>query len=151
MNKYLQKKISRGAKDACEKKSWSRKKMQQTATAVWHLAKEEGITMPQLAIYAELEAKPGKEQEVANLLKSAQSLAERENGTITWYAIRMGGNKFGIFDTFADDRGREAHVNGEIAKSINARAKDLLAKEPQFHMLDILASKSPLASKAHTA
>ena len=66
--------------------------------------------MSKLAIWAELEAKPGKEEEVANFLKSAQPLAEKEPGTITWYAIKMGGPKFGIFDTFADEKGREAHL-----------------------------------------
>ena len=61
--------------------------------------------MSQLAIWVEMEAKQGKEQEVANFLKSAQSLAEREQGTITWHAMRLGGPKFGIFDTFAAEIG----------------------------------------------
>ena len=60
--------------------------------------------MPKLAIWAQMEAKAGKEQEVAEFLKSAQPLAEKEAGTITWYAIRLGGSGFGIFDTFADER-----------------------------------------------
>ena len=62
--------------------------------------------MGKLAIWAQLEAKPGKEQEVEKFLKSAQPLAEREPGTITWYAIKMGPGKYGIFDTFADDADR---------------------------------------------
>ena len=73
--------------------------------------------MSKLAIWAELEAKPGKEEEVANFLKSAQPLAEKEPGTITWYAIKMGGPKFGIFDTFADEKGREAHLTGRNRES----------------------------------
>ena len=46
--------------------------------------------MGRLAIWAQLEAKPGKEKEVEEFLKSAQPLAEREAGTISWYAIKMG-------------------------------------------------------------
>ena len=107
--------------------------------------------MSQLAIWVELEAKPGKEQEVANFLKSTQSLAEREQGTITWYALKMGGPKFGIFDTFADERGREAHLNGEIAKALFSKGKELLAKDPMIHKLDLLGAKVPGAVKAHSA
>jgi quinol monooxygenase YgiN len=107
--------------------------------------------MSQLAIWAELEAKPGKEQEVANFLKSAQSLAEKEQGTITWYAMKLGGPKFGIFDTFADEKGREAHMNGEIAKQLFTKAKELLAKDPMIHKIDLLGAKVPGGARAHTA
>lgn len=107
--------------------------------------------MSQLAIWAELEAKPGKEQEVANFLKSAQSLAEREQGTITWYAVRLGGPKFGMFDTFADEKGRETHMNGEIAKQLFGKVKELLAKDPEIHKLDLLGSKVPGLARSHTA
>ncbi len=61
---------------------------------------------------------PGKEKEVEEFLKSAQPLAEREAGTLTWYAIKMGPGKCGIFDTFADENGRNAHLSGEIAKAL---------------------------------
>jgi quinol monooxygenase YgiN len=102
--------------------------------------------MSKLAIWAELEAKPGKEQEVADFLKSAQPLAEKEPETITWYAMRLGGAKFGIFDTFAEEAGREAHLTGEIAKALFAKAKELFAKDPQIHKIDLLAAKIPGAT-----
>jgi quinol monooxygenase YgiN len=107
--------------------------------------------MAKLAIWAELEAKPGKEQAVADFLKSAQSMAEREQGTLTWYAMRLGNAKFGIFDTFADEKGREAHLNGEIAKALFAKAQELLAKEPQVHKIDLLAAKGPGAARSQGA
>ena len=93
--------------------------------------------MSRLAIWAQLEAKPGKEKDVEAFLKSAQPLAEREPGTVSWYAIKMGPSKYGIFDTFADENGRNAHLNGEIAK-----ADDLFAKPPEVAKPEILASKS---------
>jgi quinol monooxygenase YgiN len=102
---------------------------------------KEEIIMGKLAIWAQLEAKPGKEQEVEKFLKSAQPLAEQEPGTISWYAIKMGPSKYGIFDTFADENGRNAHLNGEIAKALFAKAQELFSKPPEVAKPEILASK----------
>jgi quinol monooxygenase YgiN len=107
--------------------------------------------MPNVAIWAEIEAKPGKEQEVENFLKSAQPLAEKEPDTITWYAIKLGGPRFGIFDTFEAEKGREAHLQGEIAKALSGKAKELLAKDPTIHKVDLIASKVPSSAKASRA
>ncbi len=98
--------------------------------------------MSKVAIWAEVEAKPGKEQAVAEFLKSAQALAEKEQGTLTWYAVKLGGANFGIFDTFADENGRNAHLNGEIAKALFAKAKDLFSKPPDIAKPEVLAAKS---------
>ena len=98
--------------------------------------------MEKLAIYAMLEAKAGKEQEVESFLKSAQPLALQESGTTAWYALKLGPAKFGIFDTFQNEQGREAHLTGEIAKALFAKAEELFAKPPQVEKIEILASKS---------
>jgi quinol monooxygenase YgiN len=103
--------------------------------------------MEKLAIWAYLEAKPGKEKEVEEFLKSAQPLAEKESQTVAWYAVKIGPSQFGIFDTFADEAGRDAHISGEIAKALFAKAKDLLAKDPQIHKPEILASKTSGGAK----
>src|SRR6516164_8895921 len=107
--------------------------------------------MSKLAIWAQVEAKAGKEQEVAEFLKSAQALAEKELGTITWYAVKLGETKFGIFDTFADEKGWEAHMNGEIAKALFGKAQELFVREPEVHKLDVLAAKVPSGAKAYGA
>jgi quinol monooxygenase YgiN len=107
--------------------------------------------MSKLAIWAEVEAKPGKEQAVAEFLKSAQSLAEQEPETLTWYAVKLGGAKFGIFDTFANEKARGAHLNGEIAKALFAKAEELFVREPQVHKIEVLATKTPGGAKAHGA
>jgi quinol monooxygenase YgiN len=104
--------------------------------------------MDQVAIWAVVESKPGKENEVEAFLKSAQPLAEREPETTSWYAVKIGPSKFGIFDTFPDERGRAAHLTGEIAKALFAKAPELFSKEPEIHRLSILASKTPKASTA---
>jgi quinol monooxygenase YgiN len=97
--------------------------------------------MARVSIWAQLEAKPGKEKELEEFLKSAQPLAEREPGTLSWYAVKMGPGKYGIFDTFADENGRNAHLNGEIAKALFAKAKELLAQPPKIDKPEILAVK----------
>jgi quinol monooxygenase YgiN len=98
--------------------------------------------MSRVSIWAQLEAKPGKERELEAFLKSAQPLAERERETISWYAIKMGPGKYGIFDTFADENGRNAHLNGEIAKALFSKAGELLAKPPEIAKPEIIAVKS---------
>ena len=97
--------------------------------------------MSRVSIWAQLEAKPGKEKELEAFLQSAQPLAEAEKQTISWYAIKMGPGKYGIFDTFADDAGRNAHLNGEIAKALFAKADELLTKAPDIAKPEVLAAK----------
>ncbi|QEC74641.1 putative quinol monooxygenase [Mucilaginibacter ginsenosidivorax] len=97
--------------------------------------------METLALLARLEAKPGKEQQVADFLKSALPFAEVEAGTMRWYAWQIGPSTFGIFDTFADETGRDAHLNGEIAKALMAHADELLAVPPVIEKVELLAVK----------
>jgi quinol monooxygenase YgiN len=97
--------------------------------------------METLGLLAVLEAKPGKEAEVEAFLKSALPLARAERGTVSWYALKLGPARFGIFDTFADQQGRDAHLTGEIAKALFARAEDLLAAPPAIEQHEILAVK----------
>jgi quinol monooxygenase YgiN len=94
------------------------------------------------ALWVELNAKPGKEKELQEFLTSAQPLAEREKDTVSWYVVKMGPANFGIFDTFADDTGRKAHLNGEIAKALMSKGKELLANDPKIHQIEIIASKT---------
>ena len=93
------------------------------------------------AILAKLVAKPGKETEVENFLKSALPLAQAEPATITWYVLKLGPSTFGIFDTFPDDAGRQAHLAGPIAAALMANAAELLAEPPVIEMVDLLAAK----------
>ena len=104
--------------------------------------------MDQVAIWAVVESKPGKETEVEAFLKSAQPLAEKEPQTTSWYAVKIGPSKFAIFDTFPDDKGRQAHLTGEIAKALMAKAPELFSKPPEINQLNILASKTPKVTGA---
>jgi len=102
--------------------------------------------MAKFALWVPLEAKPGKESEVEKFLQSGQSLVEQESGTTSWFAVRMGPSSFGIFDTFDDEKGRDAHLNGKLAAALMEKANDLFAKPPQIHKIDVFASKLPQAS-----
>jgi quinol monooxygenase YgiN len=97
--------------------------------------------MEKFAILARVEAKPGKEKEVLEFLKSALPLAQKEPNTKRWYALQFGPSTFGIFDTFETDDGRKEHLNGEIAKALMQNASMLLAKDPSIEMVDLIAVK----------
>jgi quinol monooxygenase YgiN len=108
---------------------------------VHHLPIKTTKKMAKLALLAWLEAKPGKEQEVADFLKSALPLAQGEPATVSWFAWQTGESIFGIFDTFETEEGRDAHLSGPIAAALMANADRLLAKPPIIEKLDILAEK----------
>lgn len=97
--------------------------------------------MVKLGLLARLEAKPGKEEEVANFLSGALPLAEKEPATTAWFAIRLGPSTFGIFDVFPDESGRQAHLSGPIAAALMAKASELLSQPPTIEKLDVLAAK----------
>jgi quinol monooxygenase YgiN len=97
--------------------------------------------MEKFSLLARVEAKPGKETEVENFLKSALTLAQEEPGTVRWYALKLGPSTFGIFDTFHDEAGRTAHLNGKIAAALMANAAALLAKPPVIERVELLAVK----------
>lgn len=97
--------------------------------------------MHKRALLAILEAKQGKEGELSVFLESALPLAVQESQTLSWFAFRIGNSRFGIFDTFPDEAGRNAHLSGEIAKALFAKAEDLLVSSPQIEQLEILAAK----------
>lgn len=96
---------------------------------------------PKLALLARLEAKPGKESALAEVLTSALSLAEAEPRTLHWFAFRLGPSSFAIFDTFPDEAGRKAHLEGRIAATLLQRADELLSKPPEITPADLLAVK----------
>lgn len=97
--------------------------------------------MEKFAILARVEAKPGKEADVELFLKSALPLAQEEPGTVKWFAIKIGPSTFGIFDTFNDESGREAHLNRKIAAALMEHADELLSSPPQIEKVDLLAAK----------
>jgi quinol monooxygenase YgiN len=99
--------------------------------------------MVTVALFVQLEAKPGKEKDVEAFLKGALPIVQDEPATTAWFAIRMGPSTFGIFDAFPNDAGRQAHLTGRVAEALMAGAPELLAKAPVIEKIDVLASKLP--------
>ncbi len=97
--------------------------------------------MAKLALYGRLIPKPGKEAELEAFLKQGAVMANNEPATVHWFALKEDTGAYGIFDTFDDEAGREAHLTGEIAKALFAAADDLLAEPPHISKINLLAQK----------
>jgi len=97
--------------------------------------------MVRVALLVRLQAKPGKEADVARFLESGLALANQEASTPIWFALRLGPATFGIFDAFADEAGRKAHLAGQIAAALMAKSPELLAEAPKIEHVDVLAAK----------
>lgn len=97
--------------------------------------------MVSLGLFVRLEAKPGKEQEVAAFLKQGLQMANQEASTRLWFSLRLGPSTFGVFDAFADESGRQAHLNGPIAQALMSQASALFAAPPSIERTEILGSK----------
>jgi quinol monooxygenase YgiN len=97
--------------------------------------------MPTVSLFVRLEAKPGKEREVAAFLKQGLELANQEPTTPVWFALQLGPTTFGVFDAFRDETGRQNHLNGPIAQALMAQAPNLFAAPPVIERIDVLGAK----------
>jgi quinol monooxygenase YgiN len=97
--------------------------------------------MVTVGLLATLNAKPGKEDDLASFLKNALPLAQAEDDTIAWFAIKIDNATYGIFDVFPGPEGRQAHLDGPIAAALMAKADDLLSSPPDIKPIDVLAAK----------
>jgi len=94
-----------------------------------------------LGILALVEAKPGKEAEVEAFVKGGQAIVEQEPGTRVWYGFRVDGSTFGIFDAFENEEARQAHLSGQIPAALASAGPQLLAKDPDIRLVDVLVVK----------
>ena len=99
--------------------------------------------MVKVALFVRLEAKPGKEKDVENFLLAGLPIVQAEPATMAWFGIRLGPSTFGIFDAFPNEEGRQAHLSGQVAAALMAKAGELLAKPPSIEKVDVLAAKLP--------
>ena len=101
--------------------------------------------MIQFALFARLEAKPGKEAEVEKFLQAALTMARNERSTPIWFALRLSPTTFGVFDAFHDEQGRQSHLSGPIAQALMAKAAELFAMPPSIEPIEVLGLKNDLA------
>jgi quinol monooxygenase YgiN len=95
------------------------------------------------ALFVRLEAKQGKEKDVEEFLRGGLAVVLQEPATTAWFAIRLGPSTFGIFDAFPDEAGRQAHLTGQVAAALRAKAPELLSQPPVIEKVDVLAAKLP--------
>jgi len=100
-----------------------------------------GTDVATVALWVRLEAKPGREGDLADFLRAAAALAEKEAETLAWFAVQLGTSTFGIFDTFPNEAGRTAHLMGPVANALGEQASTLLAGPAVVERLDVLAAK----------
>jgi quinol monooxygenase YgiN len=94
-----------------------------------------------VGLLVRIEAKPEYADEVEAMLRGAQELAEQEQGTVTWFSFRENATTFGVFDTFEDEQGRQAHLTGQIAEALGEAAKTKLSAPPVIASVDVLGAK----------
>jgi quinol monooxygenase YgiN len=94
-----------------------------------------------VGLWVRLEAKPGKEQAVADFLNSGLALVQQEPATVAWFAVKLGPSSFAIFDVFPGDAGRQAHLTGAVAAALMSKAGELLSQPPSIEKIDVLAAK----------
>jgi quinol monooxygenase YgiN len=95
-----------------------------------------------VALLVRIEALPGKEQAVVDLLREALALVQQEPDTVRWFGLRFGPSSFGIFDAFPDDSGRQAHLHGDVARALEENVGTLF-EQPTFEQVDVLAERPP--------
>jgi quinol monooxygenase YgiN len=99
--------------------------------------------MPTVALVVKMTAKPETQDEVAEFLTGAVELANAEEGTPVWFALRSDPTTFWIVDAFPGEGERQAHLEGPIAAALLANADRLLAAPPEINPAEVLASKTP--------
>jgi quinol monooxygenase YgiN len=95
------------------------------------------------ALLARFESRSGNDAAVENFLAQARTLVMQEPATTAWFAIRFGRGEYGIFDAFADEAGRQAHLDGAVAKALMGERDRLLEGGPTIRQIDVLAHKLP--------
>lgn len=101
--------------------------------------------MVKYGLFVRLEAKPGKEQAVADFLAAGLELTNREATTPIWFALKLSPTTFGVFDAFTREEDRQAHLAGNMAQALMARVDELLASPPSVEPVDILGMKNRFA------
>ncbi|UXM91856.1 putative quinol monooxygenase [Paenarthrobacter sp. JL.01a] len=99
--------------------------------------------MIKVALLVTLKANPGKEQEVADFLRSARSIVEQEEGTRAWFALQFDDSTFGVFDVFPDEEARRTHLEGGVGQALAAQGAELFSVEPSIQNVEVLAFKLP--------
>ncbi len=95
------------------------------------------------ALFVEIEAKAGAEDEITAFLHGALATAESEPDTRDWYALRFDDSRFAVFDTFDGNLGRLKHLAGGIGRSLVVKSMSSLNGLPDITSSELVAAKLP--------
>lgn len=98
--------------------------------------------MVSVGVLLRFEAKPDKVDEVEALLRALVAQVQREDSTIAWFGFRLGPTTFGVFHAFADEAGREDHLEA-AGEATRAKASELFTTAPAVDHVDIVSAKLP--------
>jgi hypothetical protein len=99
------------------------------------------------AFYIQIEARPGREEEVVQMLRDIRACVEDEPATGPWFGVRYSQTSFAIFEAFPDIAGRQTHVEGgggDIFRDVE-RMNRILAEPAHVKKVDVLFSKDVIA------
>src|SRR5690349_2871222 len=100
--------------------------------------KTERQPLPALALLMTVEAIPGRQKEVEELLTLAPDGLLQEEGTCSWYALKLTETIFGIFASFKDESAQAEHLSGRLAKALADAAPELFITAPHVQYLQLL-------------
>ncbi|WP_225848101.1 putative quinol monooxygenase [Streptomyces sp. HPF1205] len=98
--------------------------------------------MVTVGLHIRIEAKPDRAADVEAVLRSALDQVREEEATAVWVAARLGPTTFAVFDAFADEAGRRAHLDA-YGGALREAAGELFARPPAVEFADILCAKLP--------
>ena len=95
-----------------------------------------------LALFARLEAIPGKAAEADAFLRAALAMANDEPTTPIWFALKLSPTTFAVFDAFHDEAGRQRHLSGPIAQALMAKGPELFVGQLNIEPIEVLGLKN---------
>jgi quinol monooxygenase YgiN len=100
-----------------------------------------GENSPTVGSLVGFKARSGKEADWERYLKEALIAIQEAPGTTAWFAFRLDSSTFGVFDTFSDEEGRQAHFLAGAGRT--EKASDLLEIPPVVEKVDVFAARLP--------
>jgi hypothetical protein len=95
------------------------------------------------AAFIRISVEQDAEPEAVDLLMKALPIAQKEEGTIAWFALRLGRRDFCIFAAFSDEAARSFSLNGGVMDLLMGGVSDVFAQPPTLERCDVLVAKLP--------
>lgn len=99
-----------------------------------------------IILTAVMQAKPGKEKEVQDILKSLFPIVKEEKGTIEYrlHSSKAVPGKFLFYEKYKDKQAHDAHTNNTHLQDVFRQLGGLVIEEPQVEFFEEVASMADL-------